>query len=156
MRLPDLSDNLGFEGVALAYDSDRSLFALRGNAGTNNDLFQYDFTATAAGASSFSCRFLFPGGATRLSFAVNGNDSFPNTLQMCTKSGSACGSADSWTNLTSPEVEVTNFSCQNISSGTSLGEEAVKINMTLKNKNPGGKKEFDAEAAVETSISLRL
>ena len=61
-----------------------------------------------------------------------------------------------WKDLTSGEVEVSNLVFTNISSGTSLGEEAVKINMTLKNKNPGGKKEFDAEATVETSISLRL
>ena len=62
----------------------------------------------------------------------------------------------SWKDLTSGEVEVSNLIFTNISSGTSLGEEAVKINLTLKNKNPGGKKEFDAEATVETSISLRL
>jgi len=61
-----------------------------------------------------------------------------------------------WKDLTSGEVEISNLVFSNISSGTSLGEEAVKINLTLKNKNPGGKKEFDAEATVETSISLRL
>ena len=61
-----------------------------------------------------------------------------------------------WKDLTSSEVEVPSLVFTNISSGTSLGEEAVKINFTLKNKNPGGKKEFDAEATIETSISLRL
>jgi len=65
-----------------------------------------------------------------------------------------CGAT--WKDLTSSEVEVSNLTFTNISSGTSLGEEAVNINLTLKNKNPGGKKEFDAEATVETSISLRL
>ena len=102
------------------------------------------------------CRFLLADNLTHLSFNINGNGSSQNVLQMCTKSGSACGSADSWQDITSPDTEVTNFTCANISSGTSLGEEAVKINMTLKNKNPGGKKEFDAEATIETSISLRL
>lgn len=61
-----------------------------------------------------------------------------------------------WQNLTSGEVEVIAINFANISSGTSLGEEAVKIQMTLKNKNPSGKKEFDAEVNLETSISLRL
>ena len=61
-----------------------------------------------------------------------------------------------WQDLTSGNVEVSNLTFTNISSGTSLGEEAVRISMTLKNKNPGGKKEFDAEMNLETSIALRL
>jgi len=80
-----------------------------------------------------------------------------NTLQMSegeTVVPTVCNIT--WKDLTSGEVEVSSLVFTNISSGTSLGEEAVKINLTLKNKNPGGKKEFDAEATVETSISLRL
>lgn len=112
----------------------------------------------ASVAYAFNCRFMLGDGTTRTSFSVNGDQktSSLNTLQMCSKSGAGCSSSDTWTDLTSPEVEVSGFSCQNISSGTSLGEEAVKIQMTLKKKNPGGKKEFDAAVTVETSISLRL
>lgn len=80
-----------------------------------------------------------------------------NVLQVSqggTVSPASCGAI--WQNLTSGEVEVTALNFQNISSGTSLGEEAVRIQMTVKNKNPGGKKEFDAEVNLETSISLRL
>lgn len=106
--------------------------------------------------SSDDCRFKYADDTTYLTLAINGNGSSDNMLQSCKKSGSSCINTDNWTNLTSPEVEVTNFACPNISSGTSLGEEAVKIQMTLKKKNPGGKKEFDAEVTVETSIALRL
>jgi len=129
------------------------------NAATGALLGTY---VTSGGASSvayaFNCRFLLGDDATRVSFSVNGDGktSSLNTLQMCSKNGLGCGSADSWQDIISPDTEVTNFTCTNISSGTSLGEEAVKINLTLKNKNPGGKKEFDAEATIETSISLRL
>ncbi|TAN57276.1 four helix bundle protein [Patescibacteria group bacterium] len=115
-------------------------------------------SGAASVAYAFNCRFLLGDDATRVSFSVNGDGKTTSlhTLQTCSKSGLGCGPSDAWSDLSSPDTEVTNFTCTNISSGTSLGEEAVKIDLTLKNKNPGGKKEFDAEATIETSISLRL
>ena len=105
--------------------------------GKNADAFQIEIPGTP---STLTC------------FQVSNN-----TLQMSegeTVVPTVCNIT--WKDLTSGEVEVSSLVFTNISSGTSLGEEAVKINLTLKNKNPGGKKEFDAEATVETSISLRL
>lgn len=106
--------------------------------GSSNDSFQLEVPGTP---SALTC------------FQVN----IDNVLQVSqggTVSPASCGTT--WQDLTSGEVEVTALDFQNISSGTSLGEEAVRIQMTVKNKNPGGKKEFDAAVTVETSIALRL
>lgn len=104
---------------------------------------------------NLDCHVVLPDG-TRTTIALNGDGGTTNTLQMCSKSGAVCSQANSWTSLHSSDIETTAFACGELSSGTSLGEEAVKINLTLKAKNPSGKPEFDAQSTMETSISLRL
>src|SRR3989344_2767415 len=89
---------------------------------------------------NLDCHVVLPDG-TRTTIALNGDGGTTNTLQMCSKSGAVCSQANSWTSLHSSDIETTAFACGELSSGTSLGEEAVKINLTLKAKNPSGKPE---------------